>query len=316
MNPMKTIISALGAAVLASCGLFGQTAAPPQTAPNPILAPMPVVEFEVAAVKAVRPSDNTISFGRYGGPGTSDPGRFHRAKATMGDLLREAYGLRWEELIGPSWIVDPQGPNLYLVDAKMPPSTTAEQFRLMLQNLLKERLHLAVHHEIRDFPGYDLVVSAGGPKLKPRGTLSKDPVTILGRDFARYEGRGESMAQLAQRMGVMIADSLGTGDAARPRVRDKTGLTGTFDFRLEYSCADYCGIPPLLRAPLPRVAPQSPEAEAPGQPAHAAAEGPGTRLPDIFGAVKEQLGLKLVKVKPVPVDVIVVDHVDKAPTEN
>jgi uncharacterized protein (TIGR03435 family) len=315
MNPMRTIISALGAAVLASCGLFGQTAAPPQTAPSPILAPMPVVEFEVAAVKAVRPSDNTISFGRYGGPGASDPGRFHWAKATMGGLLREAYGLRWEELIGPIWFDDPQGPNLYLVDAKMPPSTTVEQFRLMMQNLLKERFHLAIHHEIRNFPGYDLVVSPGGAKLKPRGTLPKDPITLLGGEVARYEGRGESMTQLAERMGVMIAASLGTEDAARPRVRDKTGLTGTFDFRLEYSCADSC-LPPLLRARFPRVAPQSPEAEAPGRPADAAPERPGARLPDIFGAVEEQLGLKLVKVKPVPVDVIVVDHVDKAPTEN
>jgi uncharacterized protein (TIGR03435 family) len=47
MNPMKTIISALGAAVLASCGLLGQPAAPPQTPPSHILAPMPARAAEI-----------------------------------------------------------------------------------------------------------------------------------------------------------------------------------------------------------------------------------------------------------------------------
>jgi len=38
-------------------------------------------------------------------------------------------------------------------------------------------------------------------------------------------------------------------------------------------------------------------------------------LPSIFTALQEQLGLKLVSQK-VPVDTLVIDHVDKIPTEN
>lgn len=66
-------------------------------------------------------------------------------------------------------------------------------------------------------------------------------------------------------------------------VVDKTGLTGSYDIHLSY-------------APL-----NNPNADS--------------NLPDIFTAVQEQLGLKLVPAK-VPVDYLVIDHVDRVPTEN
>jgi uncharacterized protein (TIGR03435 family) len=62
---------------------------------------------------------------------------------------------------------------------------------------------------------------------------------------------------------------------------DKTGITGYFDITLSY----------------------------------APANDPKSSLPDIFTAVQEQLGLKLEPLK-VPVDSLVIDHVDKIPTEN
>jgi uncharacterized protein (TIGR03435 family) len=68
--------------------------------------------------------------------------------------------------------------------------------------------------------------------------------------------------------------------AGQPVV-DKTGLTGIYDFTLSYATAN----------------------------------DPNSNLPDLFTAVQEQFGLKLVPQK-VPVDMIVIDHVDKIPTEN
>jgi len=47
-----------------------------------------------------------------------------------------------------------------------------------------------------------------------------------------------------------------------------------------------------------------------------AASDPGEGLPNIFTAVEKQLGLKLMKVKDVQVDVLIVDGADKIPTEN
>ena len=62
---------------------------------------------------------------------------------------------------------------------------------------------------------------------------------------------------------------------------DRTGLGGTYDIALKFATAD----------------------------------DPDSNLPDIFTAVQEQLGLKLVPQK-VPVEILVIDHVDKIPTEN
>jgi uncharacterized protein (TIGR03435 family) len=53
-----------------------------------------------------------------------------------------------------------------------------------------------------------------------------------------------------------------------------------------------------------------------GDVSAAASDQSGGGLPTIFTAVEKQLGLRLEKVKDVPLDVIVIDHVDKVPTEN
>jgi uncharacterized protein (TIGR03435 family) len=74
---------------------------------------------------------------------------------------------------------------------------------------------------------------------------------------------------------------------------DKTGLTGNYDFTLEWN----------------------PDEGSPAQPRpqDGAATAPDSR-PSIFTAVQEQLGLKLESTK-APVDVVVIDHIEK-PTEN
>jgi uncharacterized protein (TIGR03435 family) len=80
----------------------------------------------------------------------------------------------------------------------------------------------------------------------------------------------------------------GYGRQDDPPIVDKTGLTGKYDFRLEFS----------------REPPGAPPAEAKVPPA-----------PDLFIAVQQQLGLQFVSRK-LPFDVTVVDSVDKAPTDN
>jgi len=75
--------------------------------------------------------------------------------------------------------------------------------------------------------------------------------------------------------------ALALGSATKTHVVDKTGIEGAYDFSLRYA---------------PDGATDSP-------------------LPSLFTAIQEQFGLKLVPEK-VPVEMLVIDHVDRAPTEN
>jgi uncharacterized protein (TIGR03435 family) len=272
-----------------------------------------------------------------GGPGTKDPGRFHAPRINMSGLLARAFDVSTDQLTGPAWLRD-MGANFYTIDATMPPDTTKEQFQKMVENLLIERFHLVFHHETRNFPGYELVVDKGGPKFKevtPTESAPSDPLdkqamlssrgadgfpTAPGSRVVGMAARGgqqrtkyqeRTTAQFISNLGFLIGSSQGKGvleGYPQPRVVDKTGLTGTYTFILEYYNATMAN----LRTTLPLSAP--PDAGNGTPPA--AASDPGDGLPDIFTAIQKQLGLRLNKTADVPVDVIVVESVDKVPTGN
>ncbi|HUE11822.1 MAG TPA: TIGR03435 family protein, partial [Steroidobacteraceae bacterium] len=251
--------------------------------------------FDAASVKAVNLATHPV-FGNEGGPGSSDPGRIHLCCVGMYSLLVRAYDVQVDQISGPAWIMDNMGPNLYLIDATMPAGTTLGQYRLMMQNLLVERFHLSIHRETRNFPAYELVVAKDGPKLQASVPAPEGPdmKTSLGHGMVRVQAREKPISELVLAMGALIAHSQGVGlsDFAAPKARvvDRTGLTGTYDFTLEFNCEGCRGL---------------------GVPS----DSTGSDLPTIFAAL-EKLGLKLEKAKDVAMDVIVVDRVDKVPTEN
>src|ERR1017187_2112222 len=298
--------------------------------------------FDAASVKLADPAAPPASWRTTGGPGTTDPGRIRFGRALMLELLTRAFGVGNDQISAPAWARDSFGPAFYEIQATMPPGTTKEQFQSMLENLLAERFHLVFHHETRNFPGYELVVAKSGPKLtevipdpqataaaaNQHPTFGKDgrivlphgPQTVVSRSSGteRVKYQERSMPNLAAGLGDMVSEALGAdfmADATAPKARviDKTGLTGKYDFTLEFSCLG-CQGPARMAANLPVVAAARAQAEA--SPAAAASGPEGGGLPTIFVALEKQLGLKLEKVKDVPVDVIVVDRVDKVPTAN
>ena len=97
-----------------------------------------------------------------GGPGTEDPGRITYRNVTLRNMLEAAYDLRSYQIIGPGWI-DSQR---FDVTATIPKGTSVEEFRVMLQALLRERLRMTVHHEQRPTRMYALVIAQGGLKMK------------------------------------------------------------------------------------------------------------------------------------------------------
>ena len=108
------------------------------------------------------------------------------------------------------------------------------------------------------------------------------------------------MSYLCGVLGSMIVHSIGRGGSGgrRPRVNDKTGLTGQYNFTLQFACAD-CIVPTSIANSRP-----ADTADTPGD------------APTIFEAVEKQLGLKLVKAPDAPVEMVVIDRVEKTPTAN
>jgi len=165
----------------------------------------------------------------------------------------------------------------YEVAAKLPPATLKDQVPAMLRALLAERFKLMVHREPKEQRVYFLAAGDGGHKLKKVDEPDDQGVQQV---------RGERPpAQIVR--GRITAHSAPVGLLAGAlervtgyQVVDRTGLTGTFDIDLKWTPED--------------------------------ANGYG---PDIFAAIQEQLGLKLEPGR-APVEVLVIDHAERVPTED
>jgi uncharacterized protein (TIGR03435 family) len=155
----------------------------------------------------------------------------------------------------------------------------------MLQALLAERCKMMTHRETKDLPVFSLVIAKNGPKLVE---ANPDEITSIStsRNGASelITGKARSIADLARWLSV----SLGCP------VLDMTGLTGKYDFKLEWT---------------PDDAPTQPSAggAASNPPPPASVDSSG---PSLFTAIQEQLGLKLESGKG-PVEIIVIDHIER-----
>lgn len=244
------------------------------------------------------PASGRVLVGGRGGPGSADPGRVVYSFMPLKALLAIAYGVRQYQISGPAWIETER----YDIVATIPDGATKAQFPVMLQNLLTDRFGIALHHEARELPLYELSVTKGGPKLElpatdPNVRPGTDRMTLTPNGF-HLEGHAETVSRLA---GIL------ENQLASP-VADKTGLSGTFDFTLDFSRES---VQNSALAGLPPPPPANPTVPAVGTPPPA---DPG-EAPSLFTALQEQLGLKLDR-KRGPLDVIVVDRAEKVPKEN
>jgi hypothetical protein len=132
-----------------------QPAAPAQS----VAAAAP--EFEAASMKAAAPTDRPSV---RGGPETASPGQWTCTAMPLRMLVTMAWNLRDYQLSGPSSL----DTALYDIAAKIPPGASKENFNLMMQRLLTERLGLVVHHESKEEAVYNLVIAKGGLTQLPR----------------------------------------------------------------------------------------------------------------------------------------------------
>ena len=204
-------------------------------------------------------------------------GRFMTVKS----FIQTAYSMRWEDIIGPAWLND-DSPT-YSITANASRAVSEPTVRIMLQNLLAERFKLKVHTEMREQGVFALILEKRGVKAQPVQYEEADADRCVRPISTGMEAHHCSMAAFAKGL------SGGFFSLGRP-VIDMTGLSGRFDFTLRYETRGSTGLAPMLYG------------------------SDGAIGPTLFDAVQE-IGLKL-EPRKAPVAVLVVDQVNKTPTEN
>jgi uncharacterized protein (TIGR03435 family) len=310
---MQRLSRVLPLAATLVCAAAAQTGGPPTA-------------FEVASIKPAAPQDmGRMRIMMRGGPGTDDPGQITYVNVPLRNIVMNAYGVKNFQISGPGWL----DTGHFDVLAKVPKGATEEDLKIMLQNLLAERFQLKLHREKKELPIYALVVARNGPKLKesaedtpaaadapapppPSGgrvTVGKDGFPQMPRG-----GRGGMMMMInngrlrlaGYKQSISAMTDMLSNQVGRPVV-DQTGLTGKYDFSLEFAPEEG----QMMRGPMGAMPPPPPGA-GPG-PADSAPDSPAPA--NLFTALQEQLGLKL-EPKKGPVDFLVIDHIEKTPSEN
>jgi uncharacterized protein (TIGR03435 family) len=180
---------------------------------------------------------------------------------------------------------------------------------------MAERFHLVVRHETKEMPIYVLTTGKNGSKLKE----SADPATMnpVPTNGPLNYSRGKDGFPQLPRVRGMNLEVAGPGrvrinavfqplsefarflglQLGRP-VADETGLHGNFDFHVDFT-------------PAEDQAPKGPG----GEDMPMRRPPPGEEGPNLIAAIQEQLGLKL-ESRRGPVELLVLDHADKVPTQN
>jgi uncharacterized protein (TIGR03435 family) len=244
----------------------------PRTRPKPMAADASPV-FEVATIKPSKPDAP--------GKGIRVNGRhFSTLNTSLSDLITFAYGVHARQITGaPAWLETEKYDLEAQPDGDGQPND--KQWKMMLQKLLADRFELTFRHDQKELSVYAMVVGKAGPKLT---NSEGDPNGLPGL-FFRGPGvltvRNATMADFAGVMQAAVLD--------RPVV-DQTGLSGRFDFQLNWTPDET-----QFGCRGARVPPPDDNADVP---------------PDLFTAIQQQMGLQLKSVK-APVDVLVIDRVEK-----
>jgi len=312
----------------------------------PAPKPTPKLAFEVATIKPSPPLDMQkvaadVQAGKMPrlGPRVT-ASRAEYIYMPLNDLIALAYNMRNYQVTGPDWTHTER----FDIAATMPESAGKDDAPAMLRALLEDRFKLQAHKETQEHKVLALLVGKSGPKLKPSAAEAQpvDPDAPLqpnelvmdgpeGPIRITRKGDGSMVFNLgkrgivtqtidAQNQAVRLESSMVTMSGfaetlstilARMGGRlvvDETELKGNYEVAVEISFADLMA---LARA-------QGDAPPPPSGPGGSASTGPVASdpggAPSIYQSVK-QLGLDLEERK-APVEQLIVDHVEKTPTEN
>ena len=252
-------------------------------------------KFDVASIKPVA-ARSDVTRTRW-----SPGGRVDLHNATVEELMVNAWHIFPDQIVGaPRWIRTVA----YDISAKPETAAKASEVNLMMQALLRDRFGLAIHHETRTLPIYAVVLARKDGTLGPSLVKSKEggcvvrtpgspppPPPDLAKPATRWCGllmmRPRKLSGAAVPIVILVEQlSLRLGRT----VIDMTGLKGNYDIDLEWTSDE--GAFPFLEGSSDRASPPDPNGQT------------------ILDGLKEQLGLKI-ESRRAPVDVIVIDHVER-----
>jgi len=297
----KFLLLAAGSAIACVALLPG----PRILAQRPSSTPNGKPQFDVASVKENKSGDKAASNIPLDRSDTYTPtgGNFSATGQPLIAYLIFAYKINVSETYGglmrrlPEWAVTDR----FDIQAKSGnQNPTKDQMRLMMQSLLEERFKLAVHREVRQLPVFALTLVKPGKRHIATSscstTLSDPPASVPVASLVGLwpAACGDGMeiwapgAPRHQRSGGRdmsmdaIASWLTGTDEIDLQIVNHSGLTGTFDFIIEFE-------------------PEHPESVS---ASNAPVEGPA-----FLDAMRDQLGLQLKK-QMGSASFFVVDHVE------
>ncbi len=246
---------------IAAFSLFGSDGVQCQS--TPAVKP----HFEVAAVRPRNPTPGPNDRRAF-----SSNGSFQASGLSLFALVSYAYGVENYQIsqTGPGWMYSDR----YDIVAKEDGNVSNDQVLLMVQSLLEDRFKLTLHRETKEFQVFALIVDKKGPKLKKSADDARYSIRVNGN---QWRVTHLDMPGLATRLSREVGRT----------VVDLTGLTGPFDFTLEWA--------------------REHQPDAGGAVADSGA-------PSLFAAVEEQLGLKLEPRKQATT-ILMIDRVAR-PSEN
>jgi uncharacterized protein (TIGR03435 family) len=277
----------------------GEAPAPVKTGTSATVKAAPSANFEKVTM---RPASGTGPRSIPDRPSAADPGLYFCQSATLLDLIGVAYDVGWFQIASRT----PLDRDHFDVSARVPEGATEEEFRGILKNFLAQRFHLKLHTERREVRVYELAAAKTGLKLNgataptgdslPAGRPGPvaDAVTDIGDgerlDVAVLRSAGAELIRMEAEETTMASLVRSLRRLEHLPIVDGSGLAGGYNFKLEYQMVRK---PSAIRREV----------------------APGQMAPDLFTALRRQLGLELTE-KKVQLDVLTVDAVDEAAGKN
>lgn len=240
-------------------------------------APSPRPKFDAFEVATIKPIEHGPQSGRF--ITMQGPHRFVEQDYTLKLLIAAAYDLNPKTISGgPSWVSSDHYDILALTPGEVRP--TRDEQMSMLRNLLTDRFKLTFHREQKEFSIFELQVAKSGPKLKKSTAPPDDPAALISTVYPQrilLPARNTTMGEFTSLLQRALLD--------RPVV-DKSGLTGKYDFDLQWAPDNS-----QFGGDVAAASPDAPDAP-------------------FFTAIQQQLGLKLEATRG-PVEALVVDKAER-----